>query len=107
MLRRLKINFSTFSATDKEALAVVLTCRHFGHDLWVSKFTIYTDHQPLTTIFKRKTKSPRMDRYILEMREYQYDIKYVKGKYNWVADQLSRPVLVIQRPPVETWLGKN
>ncbi len=48
-----------------------------------------------------------MNRYILEMREYQYDIKYVKGKYNWVADQLSRPVLVIRRPPVETWLGKT
>ncbi len=48
-----------------------------------------------------------MNRYILEMREYQYDIKYVKGKYNWVADQLSRPVLVIQRPHVETWLGKT
>ncbi len=48
-----------------------------------------------------------MNRYILEMREYQYDIKYVKGKYNWVTDQLSRPVLVIQRPPVETWLEKT
>ncbi len=44
-----------------------------------------------------------MNRYILEMREYQYEIKCVKGKYNWVADQLSRPVLVIQRPPVETY----
>ncbi len=48
-----------------------------------------------------------MNRYILEMREYQYEIKYVKGKNNWVADQLSRPVLLIQRPPVETILGRT
>ncbi len=41
------------------------------------------------------------------MNTNNYEIKYVKGKYNWVAYQLSRPVLVIQRPPVETILGKT
>ncbi len=59
-----------YSATDKEALAVVLACRQFHHYLWGVHFTIITDHQPLTSIFKRKTKSPRMNRWILEMREY-------------------------------------
>ncbi len=29
-----------YSATDKEALAVVLTCRHYHHYLWGTKFTI-------------------------------------------------------------------
>ncbi len=79
-----------YSATDKEALAVVLTCRNFHHYLWGTHFTVITDHQPLTSIFKRKTKSPRMNRWILEMREYNYDIQYVKGKDNLVADHLSR-----------------
>ncbi|XP_063865345.1 uncharacterized protein LOC135103181 [Scylla paramamosain] len=55
----------------------------------------FLDHQPLTSIFKRKTKSARMNRWILEMREYQYNIQYVKGKYNYVADQLSRPFTII------------
>ncbi len=36
------------------------------------------------------------------MREYHYEIKYVQGKYNYVADQLSRPVRVVQRCPTTT-----
>ncbi len=46
-----------------------------------------------------------MNRWILEMREYNYDIQYVKGKDNYVADHLSRPVRVINRAPEATWLG--
>ena len=39
------------------------------------------------------------------MREYHYEIQYVNGKYNYVADQLSRPVRIIQRNPTTTLLG--
>ncbi len=31
---------------------------------------------------------------MLEMREYDYKIQYLKGKYNFVADQVSRPVRI-------------
>lgn len=96
-----------YATTDREALAVVLTCRHFHHYLLGTRFTIITDHQPLTSIFKKKTKSPRMNRWVLEMREYLYNIQYNKGKHNLVEDSLSRPILVIHRPPESTWLGKG
>ncbi len=66
-------------------------------------FTIVTDDQPLTSI--KKTKSARMNRWILEMREYNYEIQYLKGNYNFVADQLSRPVRIIQRTPEHTLLS--
>ncbi len=59
--KRLKPAETRYSVTDKEALAVVLTCRNFQHYLWGTKFTIITDHQPLVSIFKKKTKSPRMN----------------------------------------------
>ena len=39
------------------------------------------------------------------MREYNYEIQYLKGKYNFVADQLSRPVRITQRSPDTTLLG--
>ncbi len=103
--KKLNSTENRYSATDKEALAVLLSCRHFHHYLWGTSFTIFTDHQPLTSIFKRKTKSARMNRWILEMREYQYNIQYVKGKYNYMADQLSRPVRIIQRCPTPNYLG--
>ncbi len=103
--KKLSPTESLYSATDKEALAVLSTCRHFHHYLWYTKFTILTDPQPLTSIFKRKTKSVRMNRWILEMREYNYGINCVHGKYNYIADQLSRPVRVIQRSPTTNILG--
>ena len=94
-----------YGITDKEALAVVLACRHFHHYLWGTFFEIQTDHQPLTTIFRKPTKSPRVTRWLLEMREYHFKIKYLKGKDNVVADQLSRPVNMLQYALTDTWLG--
>lgn len=84
-----------------------VACRNFHHFLWASRFTVVTDHQRLTSVFKRKTKFPHKNRWILEMREYQYDIQYVKGKYNYVADQLSWPVRIIVRQPEATWFGQE
>ncbi len=39
------------------------------------------------------------------MHEYNYDIQYQRGKDNYVADHLSRPVRIIVRSPEATWLG--
>ena len=94
-----------YHITDQEALAVVLACRNFHHYLWGTKFTIQTDHQPLTTIFRKRTKSPRVTRWMLEMREYNFKIKYIKGKHNVVADHLSRPVNFVNACSDNTWLG--
>ncbi len=60
--KKLNSTESRFSAIDKEALAVVLACRHFHHYLWGTEFTILADHQQLTSIFKKKTKSATMNR---------------------------------------------
>ncbi len=58
------------------------TCRHYNHYFWNSRFTIRTDHQPLTSVFKQRTKSPRMCRWILEMRDYHYKVEFKSGKKN-------------------------
>ena len=81
-----------YSATDKEALGVVLICRYFHHYLWGSRFIVKTDHQALTSVFKHRTKSPRMNRWILEMRDYSFVVEYKKGSTHHVADHMSRPV---------------
>ncbi len=41
------------------------------------------------------------------MRDYRYKIEYKSGKRNVVADQLSRPVKVIQGSEDGEWLGKS
>ncbi len=41
------------------------------------------------------------------MREFNDQIQHVKGKYNYVADSLSRPVLITSQRPETTLLGKT
>ena len=90
--RKLNPTEQKYTVTDQEALAIVQSCRFFHHYLWGKEFTVVTDHQALTTVFKRRTKCPRMSRYILEMREYAFNIQYKKGSMHAVPDALSRPV---------------
>ena len=94
--KKLNSTEKRYSVTDREAMAIVNTCRFFSHYLWCKPFKIVTDHQPLTTVFKKRTHCPRMSRYILEMRDYTYQIVYKKGAQHTVPDMLSRPVGVIR-----------
>ncbi len=48
-----------------------------------------------------------MNRWVLQMREYSYKIEYKSGKMNVVADQLSRPIRVVQGGEHRKWLGKS
>ncbi len=41
------------------------------------------------------------------MRDYRYKVEYKPGKRNVVADQLSKPVRVIQGSEDGEWLGKS
>ncbi len=41
------------------------------------------------------------------MRDYRFRAEYKQGKNDVVADQLSRPVRVIQGSEDGTWLGKS
>ncbi len=74
--------------------------------LWGIRFIIRTDHQPIVSVFRQQAKSSRMNRWILEMRDYRYTIEYKQGKKNVVTDQLSRPVRVIQGREGR-WLGRR
>lgn len=95
--KKLNATERRYSVTDKEAMAVVEACRFFFPYLWCKPFTVVTDHKPLTWIFKRKTKCPRMSRYILELRDYSFTIRYKKGAQHSVPDALSRPVCAINQ----------
>ncbi|XP_066968110.1 uncharacterized protein [Macrobrachium rosenbergii] len=103
--KKLKPVEQRYSTTDREALAIVLACRRFHHFLWGTMFTIHTDHQPLLSVFKRKTKSPRMNIWIIEMQDYRFKVVYRPGKHKEVADQLSRPVRVIFHNNQDNYLG--
>jgi hypothetical protein len=76
--------------TVEELLAIVWGCKHFRQYLYGRKFTIVTDHRPLTWIFSVKDPSSRLLRWRLKLEEYDYEVIYKKGSENKNADALSR-----------------
>lgn len=81
-----EINYSTI---EHELLAIVWAVQHFRPYLFGRKFTIVTDHRPLTWLFNCKNQNSRLLRWRLKLEEYDYIIKYKPGNKNQV-DALSR-----------------
>lgn len=55
-----------------------------------------TDHQALKWLMNLKEPSGRLARWILELQQYEFEIRYRKGALNKVADALSRnPVNIV------------
>lgn len=78
-----------YSATHLEALALVWAVRHFRHYLAGRKFVLITDHAGLQYIFSNPKPSNKMMRWVMDLGEYVFDIKYRPGARN-PADALSR-----------------
>ena len=97
--RKLRDAELNYPPIDSEALAVVESVRHFDAYIYGRHFTIYTDHQPLTSVLKRKCSSLRMTRWWNELLSYNYDLKYRQGAINHVPDALSRDIAVIDIMP--------
>ena len=74
----------------KEAFALVLAVRHWYVYLAGTQFVLNSDHNPL--VYLRKQKDPRgnIGRWITELEEYDYTVKYITGAKNVKADFLSR-----------------
>ena len=93
-----------YSQIDKEALGIVWNLKKFHTYLYGRRFTLITDHQPLTAILSPVKNLPsmtaaRLQRYTLLLARYHYDIVYRKTSDHGNADGLSR--LPINSPASE------
>ena len=80
-----------YSTTKKEFLAIYEALREFRFIILGYNCTIYTDHRPLSYLFKKKLPSDcAMARWSIEIDSFNVDVKYFEGKRNVVADFLSR-----------------
>ena len=79
---------------EKEAAAIVESCRKWRHYLTGRRFKLLTDQQPVSYIFdtkkKGKTKNDKLMRWRIELSCFNFDIQYRPGVENVTADCLSR-----------------
>jgi hypothetical protein len=79
-----------YSATEREALAVVWAMKHFRYCLFGVHTTVFFDHKPLVWLLKSKLPEGRLAKWTLTLQEYKFDVNYKSGKENSNADALSR-----------------
>jgi hypothetical protein len=74
-----------------EALACVYCLTKWEIYLQGAEFTLYTDHQALTSVLGNSKKlSPKLSRWALYLSQFKYEIKYKPGLLNASADSMSR-----------------
>ena len=83
-----------YAQVEKDALSLVFGIQKFHKYIYGRKFTLVTDHKPLTTILGPKTGVPalaagRLQRWAL-LSAYTYDIEFRPTKSHANADGLSR-----------------
>ena len=80
-----------YSTTKREGFALISGLRHFQYSLLGYMTIVCTDHKPLVSLFSTKLpQDTALARWSLAIQAFNIIVKYYPGKYNVVADYLSR-----------------
>ena len=88
-----------WSATTKEAFALILAVRHWRVNLAGTSFILTSDHNPLTNLCYRRDPRGRFGRWTSELEEFNYSIQYITGRNKVKAEALSRNTAVCHSQP--------
>lgn len=88
--KRLSAAQMNYSTSEQEALAIVAAIEHWKYYLDGHRFTIKTDHKPLTWLRSITDKNRRLFNWSIKLSTYDYKVEYLPGETNREADALSR-----------------
>ena len=75
---------------EQELLGVVCAMKAWRLELLGVKFRVLTDHDTLRHFKTQQTLSKRQSRWMETLADYDYELSYIPGKKNAVADAMSR-----------------
>ena len=81
-----------YGVTDRELLGIIFALQRFSYYLQGNHFTVWSDHTALVSLFNKKDNinSGRLARWVDRIMSFDFEVKFIAGKANVVADILSR-----------------
>ena len=83
---------ANYSNIERETLALIFGITRFHTYLFGKNFKVHTDHKPLVMIWDKPLTSapPRLQRLLIKIQGYNFDIEYKPGNTMLLSDTLSR-----------------
>ena len=78
-----------YSVIERELAAIRWAVRAFSGFLYGIPFVLFTDHRPLVYMHSMSRLNARLMRTLNELSEFDYELRYLPGKDNKIADVLS------------------
>ena len=88
--RQLNKAEQNYSTVEREALAVVAAIKEFYPYLYGRPFTLYTDHNSLTSLHGLKDTGGWLTRWLLYLQQFDMNVLYRPGRSHGNADGMSR-----------------
>jgi hypothetical protein len=81
-----------YANIERELLAIVFGCTRFHTYVYGTRFTVESDHKPLESIQHKNLANtpPRLQRMMLRLQPYDFNIVYKPGREMVLADSMSR-----------------
>ena len=74
---------------EKEAYAIYKSVKKFASYIPGAKTMVFSDHKPLENFFKGGMNITKLDRWSLELQEFDISLEFIQGKLNTVTDVVS------------------
>ena len=78
-----------WNIAEKEAYAIYKSVKKFAFYITGAKTTVYSDHKPLKNFFEGVMNITKLDRWSLELQEFEISLEFIQGKLNAVTDVIS------------------
>ena len=100
--RSLSDSERNYCQLEREALSIVFACERFHDYVHGTKFQVFKDHEPLRSIFNKSIVKapPRIQKFLLRLQKYDFDMQYVPERHLVVTDTLSRASLPDTDPEI-------